>query len=534
MAEINEFDDQLKDALSNLGNDISPGDWNSFAEKLDAANDLSPLEQPSDFDDLIRNRMESLEVGAEGNYWEMMESKIDQELNIPEISDEALDNLATESLSNLYIPYNPTHWTLLSHRLEEEFNVRRKIVNYKVAEFSLMVLLLLTIVQFMPSYPATISDKNDMVAETQIDLWKEIDAPTEIATSTSIADANVKSIIKTNEISTTNIASSIKENIVSSIVLSAPSESIIALSSDKNKKEVLSKTTNVDLVIALPLEETLRNDIDDQTLSTSVDELPSATISTLDHTTDWSAIGAIKKFSKKVTVRLGAMTSADINQINTPSTSTQKDNSYQQYQLGYGGGITLDFNYEKLTLSTGLIYHRINYYPQQEINIGGSFANGYQSRVFDAVNLNLLTIPMNLQFQINNPDKKWKLHAITGASLNVLALNHYNVTVNNLGNNNSNLNFPIPSSPDAEETPQIELEREADIAGEGFFEGGSFQRNHYFTANIGIGVERFISPRWSLFLQPIYQHEVFGKNLGLNRDRIHTFSIQIGAKSTFK
>jgi len=114
MAEINKFDDYLRDALSNLGEDVSPGDWDSFAEKLS----------------------------------------------------EALDLLATDNLSNLYVPYNPTHWTLLSHRLEEELNVRRKIVTYKLVEFSLMALLLLTIVQFMPNY-SNISAKDKSIAEAQ-------------------------------------------------------------------------------------------------------------------------------------------------------------------------------------------------------------------------------------------------------------------------------------------------------------------------------------------------------------------------------
>jgi len=378
MAEINEFDDQLKDALSNLGNDISPSDWDLFAEKLSAANGLSPLEQPSGFDDQIRDRMERLEINADANYWEMMESKIDQELNIPEISDEALDTLATENLSNLYIPYNPTHWTLLSHRLEEEFNVRRKIVNYKVAEFSLMVLLLLTIIQFMPSYPATISDKN-FVAEVQTDLLET----NENATATSTAFSKATSTSKTKEIASTNadanvissipatstITTIVKENNIPAIILSTPLESVAVSSVDK---QVMPEVASV--VIQTPLENT-SNTVDQSEL-TLVEELPIAAISILDHNTDWSAIGAIKKFSKKVYVRLGAMTSADINQINTPSTSPYKDNGYQQYRLGYGGGITLDLNYEKLTLSTGLIYRRINYYPQEKINIGGSFANG--------------------------------------------------------------------------------------------------------------------------------------------------------------
>ncbi len=541
MAEINEFDDQLKDALSNLGKDISPRDWESFAEKLDASSGVAG------FDDLIRDRMDGLEVNADANYWEVLESKIDQELNTSEISDEALDQLATDNLSNLYIPYNPTHWTLLSHRLEEEFNVRRKIFTYKTVEFSLMVLLLLTVVQFMPSYPS-ISDK-DVAADSQSEI-QSIFSPVE---SQSIAEANTsktsstvvtsksatissEKINRSDLVATTttkkekNIASSLEnlastnETNIPTIIINTPSEEISIV---ENKAVVTELENNTLLVV----EDT------DQIENKSALFLVNLPISSnlLDHTTDWSKIGQLKKFSQKVIVRLGAMTTANLNKIITPNTDRYKDNGYQQFRLGYGGGITLDLNYEKFTLSTGLIYQRINYYPQEDINVGGSFVSGYQSHVFDAVNLNLLTIPMNLQFQMNNPDKKWKLHAITGASLNLLALNHYNVTVNNLsGNNNGPGARPIPgNTPDRPSTP-VELEREADIAGEGFFEGGSFERNHYFTANLGVGVERFISPRWSLFIQPIYQHELFGKNLGINRDKIRTFSVQIGAKSTFK
>ncbi len=538
MAEINEFDDYLKDALSSLGEDVSPGDWDSFAEKLNVAGGGFPLKESSRFDDLIRDRMEGLEINADANYWELMESKIDQEVNAPEISDEALDQLTTDNLSNLYIPYNPTHWTLLSHRLEEEFNVRRKIVTYKLVEFSLMVLLLLTIVQFMPDYNASTQLKNRVMAETptalpEMGLNPEVTLPVGQAASNPSINKNVSSIVIADNttplinLSATVISST--EEQISSLTLRTTAPSAIV--SKVAKQEITTEKRNVNPPLVSDLEETRPPFTTNQSTLT-LTELP-VTLLAPDHYPDQSAIGLLKKFPKKVMIRLGAMTSADLNYIKTPSTDQFKGNGYQQYQLGYGGGIVLDLNYEKLTLSTGLIYRRINYYPQEDINVAGSFANGYQSHVFDAVNLNLLTIPMNLQFQINDANKKWKLHAITGASLNVLALNHYNITVNNLGSNppgTSSFTGPTPDNTLNED----EIFREADIAGEGLFEGGTFERNHYFTANLGIGVERFISPRWSLFIQPVYQHEIFGKNLGLNRDRIHTFSVQIGAKSTFK
>ncbi len=549
MAEINEFDDYLKDALSNLGENIAPGDWDSFAEKLNIADGASPPEETTGFDDLIRDRMEGLEINADANYWEVMESKIDQEINVPKISDEALDQLAADNLSNLYIPYNPTHWTLLSHRLEEEFNVRRKIVSYKLVEFSLMVLLLLTIVQFMPYYSTNTPVKNNTPDKTQVSLIEEVNldlfssenttrpagqADLRIAAINSKVATAAKTGKKINSVVIGNQATHPKhlpemtiipnrKKSISSVTSTIPTPSEIA--SNQTIKAITAKKENARNSIVY--EDALVTN----RAALALTELPVA-ISKLDHYSDWSAIGLFKKFPKKVLVRLGAMTSADLNYIKTPSTSRYKNNGYQQYQLGYGGGIVLDLNYEKLTLSTGLIYRRINYYPQEDKNFTGAFPN-IQSHIFDAVNLNLLTIPMNLQFQVNNVDKKWKLHAVTGASLNVLALNHYNITVNNLGNNTSRSIGPSPQVSPEENTPD-EIFREADIAGEGLFEGGTFERNHYFTANFGLGVERFISPRWSLFIQPVYQHEIFRKNLGLNRDRIHTFSVQIGAKSTFK
>jgi len=534
MAEINEFDNQLRDALSNLGDNISPEGWDAFAEKLSATDGLSTLNDPASFDEIVRDRMDSLEVNADPFSWDALEYKIDQELNAPTISDEALDQLATDNLSNLYIPYNPTHWTLMSHRLEEEFNVRRKIVSYKLAEFSLMLLLLLTIIQFLPSYPSSI-DIDVINIEEQTAFLEETEIVNPISSAANFSNSEEKTVSNSTSTETSSISTPVRisntppaiitemeEKIITSVAFPIPSK-IVSVKISKDKK-----------TIKQPLEIVVASKIAVDEPTSPLQELP-ITISALNQINDLSKIGVLKKFRKKVVFRLGAMASAELNKVKTPRSSPYKNNGYHQTRGGYAGGITLDLTYEKFTINTGLIYRRINFYPQEQINIDGNFVNGYQSTVFDEANLNLLTIPMNFQFQMNNSDRKWKLHAITGASINVLALNHYNITVNNLGRSTTSaLAVPPPSLVDPGNNNPAELVREASIAGEGLFEGGSFNRNHYFTANFGIGVERYISQRWSLFLQPIYQHEIFGKNLGINRDRISTLSLQVGAKSTFK
>jgi len=550
MEEINEFDDFIKKGLDQLGTDLPANDWSDFSEKL-SAQELPLDDTPTSFDDLIRQQMGDLQVDSEANHWNSLESKIDAELNVPEISDEALDQLVIDEVQHLYIPYNPAHWTLMSNRLEEEFSVRRKIVKYKIAEVSLMLVLLFTILPYLPDYSVvdktekptasihynTITEivENTSIADEKLTQGtKEIPTPLIASTTHSVPEKNIvieqtsgvslgENPVNINNATAKVNLQSIAEVVVptTKTIVTLPISSAIATS----QKEIEASITPTPISI-LPKEKEVNSQP-----ALVVATLPQAETSLLEGNADWGNIGVFKKFKRSVIVKIGAVSSLDINKVKTPSTGRYKNNGYDQHRLGYGGGIVLDLTYEKLTFSSGLIYRRINYTPEEMVNIGGTFISGYQSHVFDAVNLNLLTIPMNFQFQMSNPGQKWKWYALTGASLNVLALNHYNVTVNNLGNTLAPSAIPIPQSPGA--NPE-ELYQENEVANEGLFEGGSFQRNHYFTTNFGLGVERFISPRWSLFIQPVYQFEVFDKNLGPNNDRIHTFSVQIGAKSSFR
>ena len=243
MAEINEFDDQLKDALGSLGDNISPEGWDTFAEKLSATEGLSTMDDPASFDGIIRERMDGLEVNADPFSWDALESKIDQELNAPQLSDEALDHMATDNLSNLYIPYNPTHWTLMSHRLEEEFNVRRKIVTYKLAEFSLMILLLLTIIQFLPSYPTT----SDIVTTDNKEPQTEILENQEILNAIS----SIATISNSDEITTSNTISSEASPVIAPVKITTKPPSNIPAKEERtitsNALQIPSKIVSVEI-----------------------------------------------------------------------------------------------------------------------------------------------------------------------------------------------------------------------------------------------------------------------------------------------
>ena len=66
----------------------------------------------------------------------------------------------------------------------------------------------------------------------------------------------------------------------------------------------------------------------------------------------------------------------------------------------------------------------------------------------------------------------------------------------------------------------------------GWLEGGSFWDNTTLYGDFGMGVERYMSPSWSMFVQPTYRHALplFNTGLGPYRDRIHNFGIGMGVK----
>ena len=156
------------------------------------------------------------------------------------------------------------------------------------------------------------------------------------------------------------------------------------------------------------------------------------------------------------------------------------------------------------------------------IYTSGSFIrSNLQRNVFDNAFINILRIPLHINYTFDHIGK-WHLYAIGGASINILALNHFNISTSPVGEDN-----PI-STRDGQDV------RKGTSIYDGVLEGGNFKNNSYLTANVGMGIERYLTSRWSLFVQPIYQRLIFKKGFGPNDDHFNTLSIQIGAKSTFR
>jgi len=72
------------------------------------------------------------------------------------------------------------------------------------------------------------------------------------------------------------------------------------------------------------------------------------------------------------------------------------------------------------------------------------------------------------------------------------------------------------------------------IYSQGWFDGGSIIENRYYTVNLGIGFEKRISARYSIFGQTTYSQYLDRKGLGPNNDRFNTLRASTGVRALFK
>jgi hypothetical protein len=211
----------------------------------------------------------------------------------------------------------------------------------------------------------------------------------------------------------------------------------------------------------------------------------------------------------------------DFNHIKTPKDKIFQLEEYSRYSTGYGGGFSIGVDFGKWEIETGGTYSSKSYRPRyysELIKLGTS--NSYTFTRFDNIQLNMLEVPLNLRYAFAKTGK-WSLYAQSGASLHLAmqaAYDRYPVVYGRM-----------QSQTVEGQTPKIERKKYPD----GLFEGGNFEENSYFTLNMGIGAERLISTRWSVFVQPglhLYLLPGYNNGLGPNQDRISTVTISTGAR----
>lgn len=545
MEPSKHFDEHIKRAMENLQPDGS-GAWDLFEQKLEQA-------EMTEADDLFRQRLGQFEVPAVPGGWEAMEQLIeaDEADEAAEVIEQeaGLDNLVQEKLSNLEVPFQNKHWAIMARRLEAEFALRKQIYRHKIAEVALVALILLTFVRFMPVAEELYQPVADVNSQMKVEQPNE--PPTSqgqsgnsIVNEESAGQSEVlNSPITSNEVKTKTSGESLLNESVDASDIESSDEPQLASTLDEvsavsNLKEVSQGPLSSIYHVQSPIDRFVERANRQQSLlmaqmGNSPEALAILSPNRLDTDFDWEEMPALATapFLKKKQLRFSIFTTTDINYVTTPPDqlsvfdTTVATSAHATLGAGYGGGILVSWKKDKTEFQTGGIYSFKRYMPNTPTFLFKTL-NYYVKEDFNGIQLDILQVPFNVNYHMKDRGN-WRFYGAAGVAGNFVTTSVYEIEKEETEIFNDP--FSAPAGPD--DFRSIRHEKEFP---DGLADGGSLRDNLYFSVNFGLGVERYVSPKWVVFFQPNYQHFIFTDGVGTNRDKIYTTSFHLGTKFSLK
>lgn len=547
----NSFDEQIKAALEGLENVPHAADWADFAEQLATAEqaDAPPMDDAL-LDSIVLAGLSGLEVDFDPSSWDALEEKMTAE---DAIDDTQIDDLARQSLHNYEVPYQKSHWEIMAERLEEEFSLRRKLYKYKVLELALMLLFIFTMINFLPFGATKFEElrafdfeifKNNSEVKTPLfdndfNENKNADAKNGVFENKENERAEAAIPVASNDNLNENDASSTSDFSAKNIILNTW-QNTVSTSERKPqpipthlptvKKEIASNHSNTIYIGGQKLKSTptaMTETADaarEKQAALEMLDFPEAELLDFNHVLPSMILVPDKE---KTSVWFSMVGNFEANYIFSPDNEELGSSQDTTLGWGYGGGILGGFKRGKWGFETGGIYNHKSYPPNfiNQFNPNND-KNVLESEFFQDIQLDILQIPINVQyFIVDRP--KWRVYASTGASINLLLTPVYQISETRAA-----LVAPAPLAPPGGE-PDKSLKNKTEFP-TGILDGGSLRENSYLTAQFGLGIERSVGNRWSIFAQPNYQHYLSKNGLKPFKDKFYTLSLSLGTRVTIK
>ncbi len=582
-ADLSEqaLDHEIRHQLGAVNPALDPGHWEQFEQTLnDPANaDLS--EHALDHE--IRHQLTEVSPAVNAGHWDLFEKQLDQvETDSPEIEDVYLDGVTYELLNEMEVPYDPTHWPLMENRLNEEFSFRRKLIRYKVAEVALLALALFTVFQFIPleklstfRFPA-VGPKSQSTTVEQAAIDPSNASPnnnSEAHSNLNIAQlfpsSNTDQEATTDHLSTAQGSGDIIPTLRPTD-LALAGQAALAQEAQPLTTNSLEKPQPLNLMKAIPAQalasdadqkpslpqqglgyEIVEEQLSDKQITAALDknvkklfpllkgrELgPLATSGTPDLVAPCLACEIWKGPSF---LRIGMIGMGDLNYVMTPYNEEYGQKSYNRFESGYGGGLTLGFKFGRWEIEGGALYaskryraDTINYLVTQN-DLGIGKANlGYEGKGWKETQLDLLRIPLRARYGFTHRGK-WQFYAQGGAALNVAMNVIHNNQLIRFEQRHQNPDGGLRSQGENNLPEEKRINYEDVTENFGILDSGNFLEQSFLSIDIGLGIERFLSPRFSVFSQPVFHYQLTPGSFGINQEKINNFSVEVGVRVSLK
>ncbi|HKK73810.1 MAG TPA: outer membrane beta-barrel protein [Saprospiraceae bacterium] len=465
--------------------------------------------KPDHWDDIIRKKMQSFNVDETPKDWDLFEEKLTLSQGEPaQQPEEDFDQMVFQKLNRFEANAGnkAQHWQLFEQQMYYLTNLRQRLLQYKFIEVAALALLLLYVIEADAPGSTPLSAPS---TETQSALSNQniLSESVSLPSSNSHNSNEVESIPGTLEpVAYIPAANSEKKNAISSTLPLQPSNSIVSSVS----------TTKPDLTqLSIPPKNKARWKV----------------LATLPGTSGALARQQPRLFSgvkpaSGLSVHISMLGGLDYNRVMTPENLPAGIKSFERYSAGYRGGLVADFGRQesRLRFGGGLIYTAKKYEVGYK-RINGSFLRrgGLTTESLSDIEINILNVPVFARWDVWQGNN-WSLFAQGGLALQMaLQTNYYAAYPDN---------FPQPLG--VNRTPS-RLSPLKDRNG-GLLEGGNFKENGFFSSQFGLGAERQMAERWSMFFQSRYEYSIgyLSSGLGPTQDRINTFSLETGIRVQLK
>ncbi len=554
MMERNKhFDEEIRQKLENLQAGYDPNSWDILAHRMD-------FEAQQEVDDIFKSRLEGMNAAMPPSSWDALEQMIEADEAAEVIEKEAhLDNVAYDKLHDLRAPYEQQHWVLMAKRLEEEYSLRNQIYRYKIAEIVLMALLLLSIIRFTPlieNWLQSSPDQPQIIQHTPVQpIANAVQSVDHHSIPQDQLDNRAMGTLQGNKISNSGIGVNDLDFKIDSKSLQFHKPTLRSDSENGNvpSSNTQNKESSFPKLQPLPYNTLTQLDYPSSIASTfgeKVKELllqkhlvhylkhnnyhqpkfvTALAISGIEPEYAWELPSIkVNPAKKKSDLRFSIFTSTDFNYVTTPPTQIRGfgDPVQTKYNetiaMGYGGGVNISWKKDRWEYQTGGIYSFKRYIPNTPLLIFETI-NFWVREDFNGIQMDILQLPFNALYHFKNTGK-WRFYASAGLSTHFVIKTVYEIDYDRKA-----LNLSGGSSPDDTKS----LKKYKDFPN-GLADGGKLRDNFYMSANVGIGAEYYLSPKWTIFFQPNYQHFMMSGGIGTNKDKIYTSSLYIGTKFNLK
>jgi len=550
------------------------------------------------FDKILQEKLKGHQVKLGGPNWadlEKMLNEVDQSAN--------MDREVRNRLQQHTVTYKESHWQILKNKLELEKKLKEKIYFSKIAEFSILALLLFSVFHYngQNGFDSLKKSSEKQIASIKLDeiiqdqnkqdhhstdgqgILKIETQDLQQATSTSdiiqASKSNVSqdiSLVKNKQSVPTNAHNAtieLSNSNVNQLSNSAVHQTFGPLNSDLNseinsnssetsqtKKEktttegstqsdfsIFNKSTvfsdqskklqvdklqsqlfndtNVENKLQLTIDSRLENSLVVHSNTPSLDlkrefendqNIASLILMEALATTGSMPLANINITSipTKNEKWIGAMTGVDINLIRRPIDPNKIKSPENFAVVSLTTGLNYSTKKGRNEFFTGIGFSKKVYDPNfnELIQISDSFYN----RDYTLEEYNIIHLPAQYKRHLG---ESHKLHAYAfgGISMNFVIYTDYK--------QQDNLRRGQPRS---KEILNISASYD-DTSKSGLLEGGYYKDNIYFTADVGLGIEKQIQ-NVKLFFESQYKRNLFSSQLGPRKVKLNSLSFNIGTK----